>query len=102
MKRTLITLLVLGTLGAGSLMAEDNDGRWNQRHDYADRTADYRDMNRDRANITEDQAEVRQDLREGRYAAAQRERAELRSRVRDLNRDRVDTRRDIRHDRDWR
>ena len=106
MKRTVLGIVLLGLMSAGSLMAEDHDWKRDRdfRHDYADRRADYRDMNRDRAAIDHDRWELRRDYREGNYAAAQRERAEINSRYRDLNRDERDVRRDnrdIRGDRYW-
>lgn len=106
MKRTVLGIVLLGLMSAGSLMAEDHDGRRDRdlRHDYADRRADYRDINRDRAAIDHDKWELRRDYREGNYAAAQRERAEMNNRYRDLNRDERDVRRDnrdIRGDRYW-
>ena len=45
MKRTLLGIVLMGLMGAGSLMAQDRDWRndRDQRHDYADRRADYRE-----------------------------------------------------------
>jgi len=106
MKRTLIGIVLMGILGAGSLMAEDRDWRADRdlRRDYADRRADYRDMSHDRARIAQDRRELREELREGDWRGAQRERAELRNEYRDIKRDRWDARRDtrdVRHDRYW-
>ena len=105
MKRTVIGIVLMGVLGAGSLMAEDRDWRGRDlRRDYADRRADYRDMARDRAKIAQDKRELREEYREGDWRGVQRERSELRNEYRDLNHDRWDARRDtrdIRHDRFW-
>lgn len=107
MKRTVLGIVLLGLMGAGSLMAQDRDDwRYNRdlRHNYADRRSEYRDMNRDRAAIEHDKWELRNDLRRGDYRAAQRERQEMRDRYRDLNRDRAEVRhdnRDIYRDQYW-
>jgi hypothetical protein len=53
-------------------------------------------MARDRQAIEHDRWELRRDLREGNYGAAARERAEIRARYRDLERDNRDVRRDQR------
>ena len=105
MKRTVLGIVLMGLMGAGSLMAQDRDWRDRDlRHDYADRRSDYRDIRHDENAIAHDRAEIRQDLREGNYAAARRERAEMDSRIRDVNRDTWNARRDnrdIRGDRYW-
>jgi hypothetical protein len=74
MKRILIGAFLLGVMGLGTAMAEDG---WRDR----------RDIRRDEAKIEHDRRELRRDLREGRYRAAEHERAELNARYRDLNRD---------------
>jgi len=98
MKRALIGTLLMGVLGVGSAMAQDG---WGDRYrDRRDIHNDYRDINHDRAAIEHDRWEMRRDLREGRYGAADSERAEIRARQRDLYRDYRDVNHD-RRDRDW-
>jgi|SRR5438105_978989 len=104
MKRTLAGIVLMGIMGAGSLMAQDRPWRSDIRHDYADRRSDRQDIRRGQAKIAQDRRELREEYREGDWPGVQRERAELRNETRDLNRDRLDIRRDnrdIRHDRYW-
>jgi hypothetical protein len=94
MKRVLIGTFVMGILGIGSAVAQDG---WRDRYrDRQDIRRDSRDIARDRRAIEYDRKELRRDLRRGDYAAAARERAEIRARQRDLNRDLWDVRRDRR------
>ena len=58
------------------MFAEDGYGR------------DRRNIRRDEAKIAHDRRELRRDLHYGNYAAARRERKELRREYRDWNRDR--------------
>ena len=107
MKRTILGIVLMGLMGAGSLFASDWRSDRELRHDYAVRNDEQRDIARDRQQIAHDQWELHRDLRNGNYAAAQHERAELRNEYRDINQDRRDVRRDdrdIRNDRfhDWR
>jgi hypothetical protein len=81
MKRILIGTLLIAAMGAGTAMAEDG---------WRDRYRDRQDIRRDQAQIDHDRWELRRDLREGNYAAAARERAEIRARYRDLDRDHRD------------
>ena len=76
MKRTAVGIVLMGILGAGSLVAEDRDGRSDRdvRRDYADRRADYRDMARDRAKMAQDRRELREELREGDWRGCQNRR----------------------------
>src|SRR5690348_9272062 len=104
MKRTILGIVLMGLMGAGSLMAQDWRPNRDLRHDYADRRADKRDIGNDKAQVAHDRWELRRDLRDGNYAGVREERQELRSEYRDINRDRKDVRhdtRDIRHDRFW-
>jgi len=75
MKRTIAGILLLLTLGAGSLFAED--GYWRRR-----------DVRRDEGRIARDHRELRRDLYYGNYRAARHERRELRRDYRDLHNDR--------------
>jgi hypothetical protein len=77
MKRILIGTFLIGVMGLGTAMADDG---WRDR----------RDIRHDEAQIAHDRRELRRDLREGNYRAAAHERAEMRSRYRDLNHDRGD------------
>lgn len=81
MKRILIGTFLIGIMGMGTALAQDG---------WRDRYRDRQDIRRDEAAIAHDRWELRRDLREGRYGAAARERAEIRARYRDLNRDRND------------
>ena len=85
MKRVLIGTFLIGIMGMGTALAQDG---------WGDRYRDRQDIRRDEAQIEHDRWELRRDLREGRYGAAERERAEIRARYRDLNRDRRDLYRD--------
>jgi hypothetical protein len=80
MKRMIAGVLLLMGLGAGTMFAED--GYWRDRRDLR------RDIRRDEAKIARDRRELRRDLYFGNYAAARRERGELRREYRDLNQDR--------------
>src|SRR5690242_4262595 len=95
MKRIFLGIVLMGFMGAGSLMAQDWRPDRDLRHDYRDRRADYRDMRNDQVKIARDRQELRQALRSGNYAEAREERNELRSEYRDLNRDRIDARREM-------
>ncbi|HTR23589.1 MAG TPA: hypothetical protein VMI10_06360 [Terriglobales bacterium] len=75
MKRTIAGILLLLTLGAGSLFADDGYGR-------------RRDIRRDEVKIARDRRELRRDLYNGNYRAARHERRELRRDYRDLRNDR--------------
>ena len=75
MKRTIAGIVLLLTLGTGSLFAED--GYWRGR-----------DVRRDEARIARDRNELRRDLYYGNYRAARNERRELRRDYRDLRNDR--------------
>jgi hypothetical protein len=77
MKRTIAGLLLVMTLAAGSMFADDG-----YRHD--------RDIRRDEAKIAHDRYELRRDLYHGNYRAARHEQRELRREYRD-----------VRHDRYW-
>ncbi|HLJ27201.1 MAG TPA: hypothetical protein VKY85_10880 [Candidatus Angelobacter sp.] len=81
MKRVLMGTLLIGVMGMGTALAQDG---------WGDRYRDRQDIRRDQAKIEHDRWELRRDLREGNYAAAAHERAEIRSRYRDLNHDRRD------------
>lgn len=81
MKRILIGTFLISIMGMGTALAQDG---------WRDRYRDHQDIRRDEAAIAHDRWELRRDLREGRYGAAARERAEIRARYRDLNRDRRD------------
>jgi len=107
MKKRVLGIVLLGLIGASSLMAQNrgwkSDHDWRRadrgRHDYS---RDYRYHRGDRcdrgseAAIRHDEWELRQDLRRGDYAAAQREREELRWRLHNRYRDRQDEWRDTR------
>jgi hypothetical protein len=75
MKRTIAGVLLLVGMSVGTVFAEDG---WRER----------RDIRRDEAKIAHDRWELRRDLERGDYRAARHERKELRSRYRDVNRDR--------------
>jgi hypothetical protein len=77
MKRMIAGVLLLIGLGAGTMFAEDGYRR-------------ERDIRRDEAKIAHDRRELRRALYNGNYAAARRERTELRYEYRDVNRDRRD------------
>jgi hypothetical protein len=77
MKRMIGCVLMLITLGAGTLFAQDG---WRDR----------RDIRRDEGRIAHERRELRRDLYHGNYGAARHERFELRRDYRDLNRDRRD------------
>jgi hypothetical protein len=79
MKRILIAVFLVGIMGLGTAVAEDG---------WRDRDQNRQDMRYDEAQIARDRRELRRDLCEGNFAAARRERAEIRYRYRDLNRDR--------------
>jgi len=120
MKKRVLWIVLLGLIGASSLMAQNrgwkSDHDWRRadrgRHDYS---RDYRYHRGDRcdrgseAAIRHDEWELQQDLRRGDYAAAQREREELRWRLHNRHRGRYDEwqdTRDTRYDRyirgyDW-
>ena len=119
MKKTVLGIVLLGLVSASSLMAQNrgwrHDRDWRRadrgRHDYY---RDYRNRRGDRcdqreADIRHDEWELRRDMRHGDYAAAQREREELRWRFHNRHRDRRESwpeSRDTRYDRydrgyDW-
>ena len=75
MKRTVAGVLLLLTLGAGSLFADNGYSR-------------RRDIRRDQVRIARDRRELRRDLYRGDYRAARNERRELRRDYRDLRNDR--------------
>jgi hypothetical protein len=77
MKRTIVGVLLVLGLSAGTMFADDG---WRDR----------RDIRHDEAKIAHDQWELRRDLNRGDYRAAQHERRELRREYRDVNRDRRD------------
>jgi len=109
MKRTVLGVVLLALVSASYLMAQNrggkNDRDWRhadrRRHDsyrdYRGRRGDRSDIRHDQAAIRHDQWELRQDMRRGDYAAAQREREEMRWRYRDLHRDHRDVWRDTRN-----
>jgi hypothetical protein len=78
MKRMIAGVLLLIGLGAGTMFAEDGYRR-------------ERDIRRDEAKIAHDRRELRRTLYYGNYAAARRERTELRHEYHDVNRDRRDS-----------
>ena len=78
MKRTLAGILLLLSMGAGTMFADDGNCR------------DRRDIRRDEVKIAHDRRELRGDLYRGNYRAARQERRELNREYRDLNRDRRD------------
>lgn len=75
MKRMFAGLLLVMTLGAGTMFADD--GYWRDR-----------DIRRDEARIEHDQRELRRDLYYGNYRAARHEQRELRREYRDVRHDR--------------
>jgi hypothetical protein len=77
MKRTFAGIVLLLSMGAGTMFAEDG---WRDR----------RDIRRDEVRIAHDRRELSGDFYRGNYRAARRERRELRREYRDLNRDRRD------------
>jgi hypothetical protein len=78
MKRTIVGVLLVLGLSAGTMVADDG---WRGR----------RDIRHDEAKIAHDQRELRRDLYYGNYGAARHERRELRHEYRDVNRDRRDS-----------
>jgi hypothetical protein len=78
MKRTIVGVLLVLGLSAGTMVADDG---WRGR----------RDIRNDEAKIAHDQRELRRDLYYGNYGAARHERRELRHEYRDVNRDRRDS-----------
>lgn len=111
MKRTAMKLgmgiLLMGTLGAGSLMAQsgywgrgyDHDG--DGRRDRQDIRQDYRQIERQRNDLYRDQGRLRHELREGDYREAQRIRQDMRRDQQRLNYEQRDVRQD-RRDQYWR
>ena len=99
MKRTVLGIVLMGLMGAGSLMASD----WRSDRNFynGDRRADVRDIHRDQREIAQDRRALDWYLRHGHYAAAEQERRELRNEYRDVHQDRRDLRRDNRFY-DWR
>lgn len=99
MKRTVLGIVLMGLMGAGSLMASD----WRSDRNFynGDRRGDVRDIHRDQREIAQDRRALDWDLRHGHYAAAEQERRELRNEYRDVHQDRRDLRRDNRFY-DWR
>jgi hypothetical protein len=101
MKGTILGLVLLVFACTGSSMAKSGN-RWSGQnrdwrranhghHDpYRDNRggSNYRDTREDERAIDHDRWEIRQDMRRGDYAAARREREEMRERERDLRRDR--------------
>ena len=98
-KRTVLGLVLMGVMSSAIMFAQN--GYWAQRydngrgrdyrqdkrdirHDYVDRRNDWRDIHQDNRQIARDRWELRRDLRNGNYAAARQERAELRNQYRDL------------------
>ena len=79
MTRIVAGILLLIGMGAGTVFAKDG---WRNRSDIR------RDIRRDEAKIAKDQRELRRALHNGNYAAARRERKELRREYRDVSRDR--------------
>jgi len=75
MKRTIVGVLLLMGLSAGTMFADDG---WRVR----------RDIRHDEAKIAHDRWELRRDLDRGDNRAAGHERRELRREYRDVNRDR--------------
>ena len=97
MKRTIVSIFLLGLMGVGTMMAEDG---------YGDRHRDVRDIQRDNARIAHERNEMNRDLWYGNYRGAAHERNELRQAYRDRNNDVRDLRHDRReewreHHRDW-
>ena len=83
MKRALVSILLMGFMGAGTALAQDgwqdyHRDRRDIRGDRADIRNDRRDIRQDEAQINHDRWELRRDLRNGDYRAAAREREELR------------------------
>ena len=78
MKRVIAGVLLVMSLGVGTMFAED--GYWRDR----------RDIRRDEARIAHDRRELRRDLYYGDYWAARHERRDLRREYRDLRQDRRD------------
>ncbi|MGA9528362.1 MAG: hypothetical protein WBS24_09615 [Terriglobales bacterium] len=76
MKRLIAGVLLVMTLGAGTMFAQD--GYWREG----------RYVRRDEARIARDRYELRRDLAYEHYRAARHERRELRRDYRHLNRDR--------------
>jgi hypothetical protein len=75
MKRTIAGIVMLVTLSAGTVFAEDG---WRYR----------REIRRDEAGIARDKRELRRDLYRGNYRAARQEKKELRREYRELRQDR--------------
>ncbi|MEO8727227.1 MAG: hypothetical protein ABI383_14020 [Acidobacteriaceae bacterium] len=104
MKSTAIKLgmgiLLMGTLGAGSLMAQsgywghDGDGR----RDRQDIRQDYRQMDRQQSDLYRDQGRLQHELREGDYREAQKIRQDMWRDQQRLKQQRQDVRQDRR---DW-
>ena len=101
MKGTILGIVLLAFACTGSSMAQR--GKWRSSQDRDWRRANhghhdgyrdyrgesnYRDIRQDERAIEHDRWEIRQDMRRGDYAAARREREEMRARERDLRRDR--------------
>ena len=76
MKRAITGILLLVGMAVAPALAWDGD------HGLR------RDIRHDEAKIAHDRRELRRDLYRGNYAAAHRERRELRREYRDLNQDR--------------
>jgi len=91
MKRTIISIFLLGLVGVGSLAAQDG---------YWDRQYDRRDIQHDNARIAHERNEMNQALWYGDYGRAEHERRELRDAYRDRNHDYRDLRNDQREE--WR
>ena len=103
MKRTAMKLamgiLLMGTLGAGSLMAQS--GYWGRGYDHdgdrrQDIRQDYRQMDRQQSDLYRDQGRMQHELREGDYREAQRIRADMWRDQQRLNYQRQDVRQDRR------
>jgi hypothetical protein len=77
MKRMIAGVLLVLSLSAGTMFAED---RWRDR----------RDIRHDEAKISHDRRELRRDQYYGNYRGARQERRELGREYRDVNRDRRD------------
>src|ERR1700755_450951 len=79
MKRILAGLMLTVLAGAGSMVAQDGYHHDRDvRHDYYERRQDRRDVRRDEHKINRDRRDLRHDRYEGNYAAARRDRRDLR------------------------
>jgi hypothetical protein len=101
MKRTIISLMCMAVVGAvfGVSQAAASDigrDRRDIRADRRDARGDRRDIRNDRKDIAKDKRALRKDLRNGNYAAAQRQQRDIRKDQRDLRADRRDLRNDHR------